>query len=86
MRLKRVLDSLNECEINNTDDFLCFTYTAAWIVVLFTEVRDRKLEAFERGKRNYRYFFFMILAFEIPNGDVRLKVNKLLGTFRSGQG
>lgn len=44
-------------EISIPDDFLCFAYIAAWMMVHFTEIRDWKLAGFERGKRNYRSTF-----------------------------
>ena len=38
-----------------------------------------------REERGITDQIFMRLAFETPNGDVREKVNKLLGDFRNGQ-
>lgn len=56
--------------ISILDDFLCFVYTAAWMVVHFTDRRDWKLAGL-REVRGITDQFFMRLAFETPNGDVR---------------
>ena len=50
-------------QISILDDFICFAYTAAWMLVHFIEIREVdnwKLAGFERGKRNYRSNFYEI--------------------------